>query len=254
MSSRFAAVRAAAALHSRWLVAWSAQDERARRTWWRTLLGGAVVLPLVTLALVAAGNAAVGSGALAWEQAWLERLVASDFSFSSAVWFQTLGSDITLAILLTSGAIIALVVNGRPMLALALPLAWLGVDLVVRLGWAVWARDRPDLVFGGDAAPGFHAFPSGHAGKTAASYGLLCWLWLRASGSWIERAVALAAFAFVAVIVPVGRMRMGAHWPSDVVAGSLIGLAWAAVLILAMRGENPVALRETATPPAPRPR
>jgi undecaprenyl-diphosphatase len=247
--SRWAFVRLAALLLARWRTAWAMQSEDARRTWRRTLIGGAVALPLVTIALVALGHALVAAGALDWETAWLRRLEASSFSFSSAVWFQTFGSDIALAVLTLTLAGIA-VWAGRPLLALAIPLSWIGVDIAVRLGWALWARSRPELVFGGAAAPGFHAFPSGHAGKTFAVYGLLVWVWVRASGSWVERIIALGAFAFIAVVVPVGRLRMGAHWPSDVIAGALIGAFWLGVLILSIRRERPV---PAATPPAPAP-
>jgi hypothetical protein len=39
-------------------------------------------------------------------------------------------------------------------------------DLVVRFGWMIWDRARPDLLYGGIARPSFRSFPSGHAAKT----------------------------------------------------------------------------------------
>ena len=50
---------------------------------------------------------------------------------------------------------------------------------------------RPDLVAGGIAAPGLHSFPSGHAVLTVAVYGLVAYLWARASCSWLERFFAI---------------------------------------------------------------
>ena len=87
---------------------------------------------------------------------------------------------------LLTGVVLALRA-GRPLTALVLVLAFAGADLSVRLGWSLWGRPRPDLVFGGEAAPGFHAFPSGHSGKTVVVWGLLAVLWIRASPSTGER-------------------------------------------------------------------
>ena len=33
----------------------------------------------------------------------------------------------------------------------------------------------------------------------------------------------------------VARLRLGAHWPTDIAAAALLGTAWVAVLILALR-------------------
>jgi membrane-associated phospholipid phosphatase len=112
------------------------------------------------------------------------------------------------------------------------------LDLVVRYSWATWDRKRPDIVAQGLAAPGFASFPSGHTGKTFAVYGVLCYLWFRSSRSWIERTIAvLIPFGF-AWIVGLSRIRMGVHWPTDVLGGLVMGIAWLVVLIAGMRLEE----------------
>jgi membrane-associated phospholipid phosphatase len=74
-----------------------------------------------------------------------------------------------------------------------------------------------------------YSFPSGHAIAGAAFYPFLGWLVLR----WRKRggvgyALGLAIGAFVGI----GRMYVGVHWPSDVLAGWAIGAALAFVAIV----------------------
>jgi undecaprenyl-diphosphatase len=159
------------------------------------------------------------------------------FSFSYAVWFQTFGGDPTLIILTLSTAGI-LAWMRRPISALTVILAYVGMDLVVRVGWSMWARARPDIIHGGIAAPSLHAFPSGHTGKTLAVYGLLIGMWVRSAPGYLEKLVALLLLGFLAAAVPMGRLTMGVHWPSDLLGGYTIGLAWLIVLTLGLRYER----------------
>jgi undecaprenyl-diphosphatase len=62
-------------------------------------------------------------------------------------------------------------------------------------------------------APDKHAFPSGH---TAQAFSMVVVL------GWLSPALALAAFP-VAVCVGLSRMVFGLHYPSDVVAGAVLG-------------------------------
>lgn len=208
------------------------------RKWVRTIALGFVGMVLLVFALVAIGKALQRNGSLEWETPFLTSLGTSGpFSLSTAVWWQTFGTDITLIImiLLTTG--IAVWVK-RPLTAWSIVLAFVVMDPIVRVGWFLWDRARPRVLYEGVASPAFHSFPSGHTGKTLAVYGILAFIWIRASRSWIERLIALAVLASIAVVVPLGRLSMGVHWPTDILAGWTLGLYWLVILALALRFER----------------
>lgn len=208
------------------------------RAWKRSVAIGAVGMFALMAVLRFAAERALDSGRLDWERPFIQWLGTSGpFGFSDAVFFQTFGSDITLVILVAATAGIAAWMR-LPIISLSIILAALVPDLVVRFGWAIWSRARPDILYDGIASPGFHSFPSGHAAKTMAVYGFLVALWLGASRNAVEKAVACFALAFIAIAVPLGRMAMGVHWPSDVIAGLVIGLIWMMALVRAGRGSS----------------
>ena len=227
-------------LRTRFRRGWNAIDSADRKRWLRLIAGGIAGMIVLMLALVGVGKALVASGALAWEVDFLRGLETDGpFSYSTAVWFQTFGTDITLWILVALTAGIALWM-GRPLTALSIILAYAVVDAVVRLGWLTWDRARPTVLYEGVTAPSFHAFPSGHTGKTIAVYGLLVWLWIRSAPGWLEKSLALLLLTTITFVVPFGRMTMGVHWPSDVIAGWLLGASWCVVLILGLRYERTI--------------
>ena len=233
-------------LRARFSSAWHDIDAADRRRWLRAIGLGIVGMVLLMLGFVQVGKALVANGTLDWEAAYLRTLETDGpFSFSTAVWFQTFGTDITLWILIFLTAGIA-AWAGRPMAALSIILAYVVLDPIVRLGWLSWHRARPDVLYDGFASPGFHSFPSGHTGKTFAVYGVLFYLWIRSAPGWIEKALAFLLLAFIALVVPFGRMSMGVHWPSDVIAGWLLGAIWLIFLIWALRYERRTPARNSA--------
>jgi undecaprenyl-diphosphatase len=81
-------------------------------------------------------------------------------------------------------------------------------------------RPRPEL-WPRLVTQGGSSFPSGHAVASAAFYPLLAWLLARKRPR--LRRPALALGAAVALLIGLGRLYLGLHWPSDVLGGWALG-------------------------------
>jgi membrane-associated phospholipid phosphatase len=219
----------------------------AWRAWWLTVLVGAAAMMVIMWVLVAIAQSVLAAGRLDWEADFLRWLGHdSGLSFADGVFFQTFGTDITLIILLTATSAVAVWAR-RPITALSIWMAPLVVDMTGRLGWLLWDRVRPDVLWDGLASPGFHSFPSGHTSKTFAAYGFLAMIWILASRSVLERLVALLMLSFIILVTPMGRMIIGVHWPSDVMGGYILGIIWVAILAWALRFERRAVAAHAAT-------
>lgn len=75
------------------------------------------------------------------------------------------------------------------------------------------------------------SFPSGHTLNSTTLCLVLIYLVLRwATATWVRRVLVIVAILYP-LLMAFSRVYMGAHWVTDVVAGWLIGAAWAAVII-----------------------
>jgi membrane-associated phospholipid phosphatase len=137
-----------------------------------------------------------------------------------------------------------------------LPLIAIGVAIVLFL---LWRKQRAEAVVvigilaaitaGSEAIkelvarprpPGFdnhelgvvYSFPSGHVLEALTIYGIIAVLLWRSSAPRIIRIVVPILFAIIVVMVAVARVAVGAHYPSDVLAGLLAGLGALAVFAL----------------------
>jgi membrane-associated phospholipid phosphatase len=134
----------------------------------------------------------------------------------------------TTVMLVTAAAALALGAVRHWRGAAALALAVLGTQVVVAAGKAVVARPRPaDAIAVID--PSGWSFPSAHSASAVALYVMLA---LIATHLWRGRlrpAVAFGAAGTVVALVGLSRIYLGAHYPTDVLAGWLVG----GVLVLA---------------------
>lgn len=106
-------------------------------------------------------------------------------------------------------------------------------------------RARPVVSEALSHAPGY-SFPSGHAMNTAAAaliLTLLLWPLLGRRG----RAVAVVVAVAAVVLTALDRVFLGVHYPSDTVAGIVLGAAIAGGSYLGYIGWNPADLAEPRT-------
>ena len=86
----------------------------------------------------------------------------------------------------------------------------------------------PRLMHGG----GWFSYPSGHSMLAPIIFGLGIIVWAAPWPSPALRRAALVLAAILALGIGFSRVYVGAHYPSDVVGGLLLGTAWSALALL----------------------
>jgi undecaprenyl-diphosphatase len=136
-----------------------------------------------------------------------------------------LGSATVLG--LTVAAVIGyLLLQGLPRMALFVFIASMGGSILNTFLKTLFARPRPAVV------PHLRevmslSFPSGHAMTSAAVYLTLGVLLMRVSSRRVTRWYCMGVAALATVLVGASRVYLGVHYPTDVLAGWMIGLSWA---------------------------
>jgi undecaprenyl-diphosphatase len=150
----------------------------------------------------------------------------------------TLGSREVFTVLVLSAAFIHGLLGERRE-----ALAWVGVGVAtvvaIELIKDLAARPRPEL-WPRLVTQGGSSFPSGHAVAAAAFYPLLAWVLARHRPRLLPVAFSLAAV--LVILVSVGRLYLGLHWPTDVLAGWAIGAAESTAAVTWLRARRPTPL------------
>lgn len=98
------------------------------------------------------------------------------------------------------------------------------LDNLLKIGFN---RPRPQIFKWGTYAVS-SSFPSGHAMSSVIVYGTVAYLVARLQRNVGSRILTLCFAAFMIVAICSSRLYLGVHYPSDVLAGVVVGLAWAA--------------------------
>lgn len=107
-------------------------------------------------------------------------------------------------------------------LALLFPLLIVGAGLLNVTLWWIVGKERPDL---GIHAGRSDSFPGGHAITVTLLFGMLpLAAYVVSHRRWLLHLVRLPALV-VTVILLVDQIRQGGHWPTDQIAGVLLGLS-----------------------------
>jgi undecaprenyl-diphosphatase len=106
--------------------------------------------------------------------------------------------------------------------------------LLSTLAKTLFDRPRPDLVPYGSVVH-TASFPSGHSMLAAVVYLTLGVLVARTLPRRRLKVYVMSLAALVTILVGVSRVYLGVHWPTDVLAGWLAGVAWACLCMLGAR-------------------
>ena len=111
--------------------------------------------------------------------------------------------------------------------ALLLMVATVGGILLNGLLKMGFDRPRPQVFAWGQHTVS-SSFPSGHAMSAATVYMTIAYLAARLQRRRLSRVLTLVAALVIITLIAVSRLYLGVHYPTDVAAGVLMGLAWAA--------------------------
>jgi len=144
---------------------------------------------------------------------------------TAMVEFTSLGTG-TVVMMIVAIAGLFLVLTQHKYSAILLLVATFGglvLNGILKLGFN---RPRPAIF-----VPEVHAFsssfPSGHAMNSVIVYGTVAYLAARLHKRLWARILVMTVALIVIVLICISRLYLGVHYPSDVVAGVAIGLAWA---------------------------
>ena len=154
-----------------------------------------------------------------------------------------LGSTLVLAIIVGTAAVFLWLTRHRFSVYI-LGAAFLAASVLNIVLKALYGRPRPDVVppIVTSQSP---AFPSGHALSAFAIYATLAYLVARLEPSPRLRAATWIIAALLILAVGASRVYLGVHYPSDVIAGFAIALAWIAFTAAAVTAVTYLAQRRS---------
>ncbi len=107
-----------------------------------------------------------------------------------------------------------------------------------------FGRPRPHVFEWGTNALS-SSFPSGHAMSATVVYVTVGYLAARLEKNRWARAMTLTVAGAIVVVISASRVYLGVHYPSDVAAGIIIGIGWAAFCMATLEGIQRLAQRST---------
>lgn len=151
-----------------------------------------------------------------WRTAWLNRAAADVSSLGS--------TTIVLLVTVTAFALLWIIARDRAGAA-RIATAAAGAEIWVEVIKRILQHPRPAIIPHLVESAGF-SFPSGHAFMATATYGTLAAV---ACGHVRQRAARLVIRLVcwtIAGLVAISRVYLGVHYPTDVLGGALLGIAW----------------------------
>src|SRR6266542_2649893 len=163
-----------------------------------------------------------------------ESVVRDRRSFTVMIAITKLG-NVTVVLMIVCVAGLFLTLTRHKYSALLLVVATAGglvLDAVLKLQFE---RPRPHILTWGTEAGGW-SFPSGHAMSATIAYSTVAYLAARLHRRRWARWLTMPVAMLLILVICGSRVYLGVHYPSDVLAGIIIGLAWAAFCMATLEG------------------
>ena len=106
----------------------------------------------------------------------------------------------------------------------------------------VFHRTRPSI-FPSGVEVFSSSFPSGHSMSAAIVYGTVAYLAARLQQRHLSRIITAVIALLLIVLIAASRIYLGVHYPSDTLAGMVVGFAWAAFCMATLEAVQMVARR-----------
>ena len=137
-----------------------------------------------------------------------------------------LGTGIVVAMIVAVSALFLWLYDYKnsSTLLLVTTLGGMLLNNVLKLGFD---RPRPQFFEWGTHVMS-SSFPSGHAMSAAIVYPTVAYLAARLQKTHLARLSTMLAAALLVLLISFSRVYLGVHYPSDVLAGVVVGLAWSA--------------------------
>ena len=185
--------------------------------WHKKLATGISVLAAVLFVVLTVGVMQHASWVTAYDESGVALI--RHFSATKAV---TFFAQPATGVVLTAIVVIIAALRRRWRIAAYIATSVIGSTVLMKIIKTIVQRPRPtvDRII---PESGF-SFPSGHSVNAVAFYGallVLAFFYLRRR--WLKMLVMLVLAAEI-VLLPISRVYLGVHYPSDVTAGLLLGL------------------------------
>src|SRR5512133_16123 len=103
-------------------------------------------------------------------------------------------------------------------------------------------RQRPSIFEWGTHAAS-SSFPSGHAMSATVVYGTVAYLLARLQKHGWVRAITLTFAVILVALICLTRLYLGVHYPSDLIGGIIVGLAWSGFCMATLEASLALARR-----------
>jgi undecaprenyl-diphosphatase len=240
----------------RWL---AGRARNAYTTFGILILGGLAVAIALTFGFAKFAAKVVSGSTLGFDDAVMRFMGSHQVPWISntLVEVTSLGTGIVVAMIVAVSALFLWLYDYRhsATLLLVTTIGGLLLNLVLKLGFN---RPRPQFFDWGTHAVS-SSFPSGHAMSAAIVYPTVAYLAARLQRSGWARFFTMLTAAFLVLLICLSRVYLGVHYPSDVAAGVIVGLAWSAFCMATLEvaqlyaRRNAPALVEGENPPEAHP-